>query len=95
VQWPRVQHIALTALEPPSTRPRGQNIRRPAQFGSGSVRNHQLRRRLRISASIPNGIRTKKLSSGGPASSMHTRTSGSSLSRAASTQPAEPSPTMT
>jgi len=76
-------------------RPRGQNIRRPAQFGSGSVRNRQLRRRLRISATIPNGIRTKKLSFAGPASSVHTRTPGSSLNRAASKQPAEPPPTMT
>jgi hypothetical protein len=50
---------------------------------------------VRNSALNAAGMWMKSAVSGGPASTSRTRTSGSSLRRLASTQPAEPAPTIT
>ena len=66
--------------------------RRPA---CGTVLKAQLCRRLGTSTAMPSGMRISGLESRAPASIRQTDTDGSSESRAARTQPAEPAPTMT
>src|SRR3954452_7495207 len=87
--------MPLIEDEPPSTLPRGQKIFLPPAPLSGSVSKHQL---IDGSAKVlpkPRGMWIQRLVSWPPASSSTTRTLGSSVSRAASAQPAEPAPTTT
>ncbi len=86
--------MPLIEDEPPSTRPRGQSRRRPSSPGSGAVSNPQLKRGMFIGIDSAVGMRMKMLRSLPPASSSRTVVSGSSVRRFASTQPAEPAPTM-
>jgi hypothetical protein len=87
--------MPLIELDPPSSRPRGRNSRRPFSVGSGSVVIRQVSSGLSIAFIMPSGIRIRNLFAPPPASSSSTRVCGSSVSRAASTQPAEPAPTIT
>src|SRR5215831_3765653 len=85
--------MALIALEPPSTLPRGQKIWRPSRWGSASVQYAQsisLRARVRQAE----GRWMSGLVSGPPASRRSTVVAGSSVKRWASTQPADPAPTI-
>ena len=70
-------------------------MRRLSMYGSGSDSKNQLKRRLFIGMDSAVGICTKMLRSLPPPSMSSTRTSGSSLRRAARMQPAEPAPAMT
>jgi hypothetical protein len=87
--------MPLIELDPPSSRPRGRNRRRPFSVGSGSVIIRHVSSGLSIAFIIPSGMRIRNLSAPPPASSSSTRTDGSSVSRAANTQPADPAPTIT
>ena len=80
--------------EPPSVLPRGQGMRRPAMPSSASISKFQLNFSWFSSLVKPAGMSIHIDLSRGPASSSSTLTLGSSLSRLASTQPAEPPPTM-
>ena len=87
-------------LEPPSTRPRGQCIRRWLQPGSGSVSKAQLYlgRFMGMESAVGmcrNRFAGWALLSSPPCSSSSTVALPSSVSRFASTQPAEPAPTTT
>ena len=87
--------MPLIELEPPSTLPRGQYILRLPAPGSGSVSKHQF---TRLSAKVlpkPSGMWIHILLSLPPASSRMTVVFGSSVRRAAMTQPADPAPTIT
>jgi hypothetical protein len=79
---------------PPRVRPWGQNTLRSAAFRCGVVASSQAYGPCQ-SMGVPAGIRIWAASSGGPASTSRTRVAGSSVNRAASTQPALPAPTMT
>ena len=79
--------------EPPITRPRGHDTRRPSMCGSGSVSYAQLYVWLCSGYANADGMWISTLRSGGPASTTSTLTSGCSVSRLASTQPADPAPT--
>src|ERR1700680_4538290 len=85
--------MPLIELEPPSTLPRGQNTLRPLAPASGSVSKHQLTDGAAKVLPKPSGIGIQRLVSSPPASSKITRVPGSSESRAATVQPAEPAPT--
>ena len=88
-------HIwALMAPEPPNMRPRGQNSRRSPSAACGSVSYAQSTGLLKSFGNAAgsfdsSGVRPV------PASTSRTRRAGSAESRAASTQPAEPPPTIT
>ena len=86
--------MPLTDDEPPMTRPRGHDMRRPSIPGSGSVSYAQLYLVPASGYANAEGMWMKRLRSGGPASSSRTLTSGCSVRRLASTHPAEPAPTM-
>ena len=82
-------------LDPPRTLPRGIGIGRFRVFSSGSEWKSQFTvGSLRVFAK-PTGMWIHGFRSRPPASSSATRARGFSDSRAASTQPAEPAPTMT
>ena len=85
--------MPLIDEEPPSTRPRGQSMRRPSRCVSGSDSNPQLNADRFIGIDSAVGMRTKRFRSEPPASRRATVTSGSSDNRAARMQPAEPAPT--
>jgi hypothetical protein len=68
-------------------------MRRPSQWGSQPVEKSQSTA-LCESAVIPSGMWMLSSVSAWPASISSTLVSGSSLRRAASTQPADPAPTM-
>ena len=86
--------MPLIELEPPRVRPRGTGMERLFAFGSGSVAKFQLYTGLFSSLVKPAGMLIHIDLSGGPASSSSTRLFRSSVSRFASTQPAEPAPMM-
>ena len=86
--------MPLIELEPPKVRPRGIGIRRLWALGSGSLSKFQLYFGLLSSLVKPAGMLIHIELSFGPASSSRTVQRLSSLSRFASTQPAEPAPTM-
>ena len=86
--------MPLIEDEPPSPLPRGQCMRRWSRNGSGSDSKNQLKRGMFMGIDRAVGIWTRMWRSEPPASSSSTRTSGSWLSWSASTQPAEPAPTM-
>ena len=78
---------------PPSTFPRGKCIERSAAKRCGAVANLQS---SRVRQSVPDSPGTwVRQSLATPASTRVTVTPGSSLSRAAMTQPADPPPTTT
>ena len=79
---------------PPSTRPRGQWMARLPDDASGSLAYIQLTRASCSRLRTPAGMWMNGWRSGGPASSSAT-VAPPSLRRSASTQPAEPAPTMT
>ena len=81
-------------LDPPSTRPRGQFMRRLSRVGIGSVSNTQVSFGWKMLRKNPAGMWIHGLRSCPPASSSSTRVFGFALRRLASTQPAEPAPTM-
>jgi hypothetical protein len=86
--------IPLTEFEPPSTLPRGAGMLRPSANGSGSVMKPHDRSGSLNASRHASGIGMRVyLRSSSPASSNRTLILGSSLRRAASTQPAEPPPT--
>jgi hypothetical protein len=79
---------------PPSVHPCGHGTTRSPACRCGIVASaHAYGGFHSVGAAAGTGI--SAASSGGPASSSRTRLAGSSLSRAASTQPALPAPTMT
>jgi hypothetical protein len=84
----------LIELEPPSTRPRGILMLRPFMRASGSVSNIQLTWRSNITLPKPIGMWIQRLLSRPPDSSSSTRLRPDSVSRLASTHPADPAPTM-
>ena len=86
--------MALIDPQPPTIFPRGRYRRRPPSPGSFSPSRSQSWLDLNRAGNA-NGMRISGATSGGPASSTSTLTSGSSLSRPASTHPAEPPPTIT
>ncbi len=86
--------MPLIELEPPRTLPRGIGIGRLPLLASGSESNSQLTAGMSIVLVKPAGIWIQMLLSLPPASSSRTVVFGSSVSRLASTQPAEPAPTM-
>ncbi len=86
--------MALIDDDPPITLPRAHSMLRPSSVGSGSVKYIQSWRRSAKILPQPSGILIHGSVSQPPASSRSTLTSGSSVSRAASTQPADPAPTM-
>ena len=88
--------MPLIAELPPSPLPRGHHRRRLSRWGSGSVQKPQFDGPLAlISSPTPAGMRTSMEVFAPPASSSSTRHEASSVRRAASTQPAEPAPTIT
>ena len=86
--------MAFIDEDPPSMRPRGLEISRPAARSCGTVWKSQseVLWNSRFSAA---GMWISSASSGGPASSSRTRVEGFSVSRSARTHPALPAPTMT
>ena len=86
--------MPLIELLPPSTLPRGQGSLRFSRVGSGSDLNRQSNRGLPIALVSAAGIRMKGDLSDPPASSSNTLLPGSADRRLASTQPADPAPTM-
>ena len=86
--------MPLIELEPPSTLPPGHMASRPLSEGSASLMYIQLKRGFRMALISPAGIRTIGEVSGPPPSSTRTLFPGLAESRCASTQPAEPAPTM-
>jgi hypothetical protein len=80
-------------LDPPNVLPCGYQIERSSRFLCGTVKKRQLTPGPN-SLPIPPGIWIMGFQSRLPASSSKTFTSGSSDKRLASTQPAEPAPTM-
>ena len=86
--------MAFSDELPPRVFPRGQKRGRPSRCSWGTVSYAQS---YRVLNSLLNaaGIRISSFRSGGPASSSSTRQAGSSVRRAASTQPADPAPTIT
>src|SRR4029078_9843825 len=91
---PRTPIIALIDAEPPTTFPRGKTIRRPSSSPCGTVSYPQSSGE-RKSFENAAGTRTWSFRPRGPASRSSTLVSGSSESRDASTQPADPAPTIT
>ncbi len=87
--------MPLMLLDPPRVRPCVVAMARPAVSAVGSVRNCQVQDGSNSVLVNPAGICIQGLRSGGPASSTHTVTAGSSVSRWASTDPAAPAPTIT
>src|SRR5882672_440815 len=81
--------------DPPTTLPRGQIMLRPPSPGSGSVSYPQLTLGLGTSLPKPLGIWIQGLRSRPPASITHSEMLGFSVSRAASTHPADPAPATT
>jgi hypothetical protein len=81
--------------DPPTTLPRAHSIGREPSSGSGSEKYIQSFMRCRNNRGQPSGMWIQGLRSQPPASSSSTLTEGSSVSRSASTQPADPAPTMT
>ena len=81
--------------EPPSTLPRGQCIRRPPRCGSGSVSYCQLYLAMFIGIDSALGIWISTDRSEPPNSSTSDAVRRPRVSRSASTQPADPAPTMT
>jgi hypothetical protein len=86
--------MALIALDPPNTLPRGNAIRRFWSPGSGSVEYPQSYFDPISDVQRPGVVIDASASYGPPASSNNTRAARSALSRLASTQPAEPAPMM-
>ncbi|CAI1771022.1 Uncharacterised protein [Serratia ficaria] len=84
--------MPLTELLPPSTLPWAICMRRLLACGSGSVSYGQLF--LAMIFATPAGILINRLLSSPPASSSSTRAWVRRISCAASTQPAEPAPTI-
>ncbi len=91
---PRTQIMPFTALEPPRARPRGQKICRPLTFSSRSVWKRQIARSPVRMWAMPAGMRIHIQRSSSPASRSSTRCLPEAVRRLASTQPAEPAPTM-
>ena len=87
--------IALIALEPPSAFPRGKASARLSMPAIGSVRKAQSYCEPRSDTQRPGVVTAGSASAEAPASSTITRTDGSAERRYASTQPAEPAPTIT
>ena len=87
--------MPFMALDPPSVRPTVVAIARLPVCSVGSVLNGHVMAGSNSVRVKPAGMRIHGLVSGGPASSRQTVVPGSSVSRAASTQPAAPAPTMT
>jgi len=87
--------MPLIEDDPPITLPRGTASRRPFRCGSGSVRNPQSYSGMFIGIEKAAGIWISGPMSLPPRSSTMTACRPSALSRSASTQPAEPAPTMT
>ena len=87
--------MPLMVEEPPSTRPRGQNMRRPAMCGSGSVKKRHRLRSDNSTRPAPSGTFSQIQRSSVPASSSSTRWRPLSLRRAAIALPADPPPTIT
>ncbi len=85
--------IALIDEQPPSTLPRHAGRRRPSRPGSGSDSSGHTYFGSVATRVKAMGMGPKRWSSLRPASSSSTLTFGSSLRRAATTQPAEPAPT--
>ena len=85
--------MALTELDPPRIRPRGWYMRRPFIAFCGAVSYIQPNRGV-PSLAMPAGMRTNSDLSEPPASSSSTLASGFADSRFASTEPAEPAPTI-
>ncbi|GAA2845055.1 hypothetical protein GCM10020220_037990 [Nonomuraea rubra] len=79
---------------PPSVRPPDRKMLRCPACGWGTVTSSRASG-PRHNAGAAAGMRISGAWSGGPASSTSTLLPGSSLSRAARTQPALPAPTMT
>jgi hypothetical protein len=87
--------MPLIEDEPPQPRPLGHQSLRPSRFGSGSVQKPQLNGFwVGISTPTPAGMVTIIDLSLPPASTSRTFVWPSSVSRLASTQPAEPAPMM-
>ena len=86
--------MPLIELDPPKVLPRGTGMTRLWALGSGSVSKFQLYFGLFSSLVKPAGMLIHMDLSGGPASSSSTLVRWSSVRRLASTQPAEPAPTM-
>src|SRR5216110_3194408 len=93
-RWPLLYTRPLTALEPPSVFPRTHASTRPLG-PNGTVGKCHAYLGLPSSLPKPLGMRTIMLLSSPPASSNSTLVRPSSLSRLASTQPADPAPTTT
>ena len=85
--------MPLMELDPPSTRPWSQVSSRFSISGTGSALNPQLNLGWFAAAKPKPGSRSSGLRLDPPASSSTTETSGSSDSRAATTEPAAPDPT--
>src|SRR5688572_19593552 len=92
-RWPRMNTIALIALEPPIALPRGNAMRRFCKPGSGSVAYPQSSFDPTSVTQRPGVVTAGSLLVGPPASSSNTRTDLSALRRLATTQPEEPAPT--
>ncbi len=75
--------------------PRGTGMARPFNPGSGSLTKFQLRSLRSTYLGKATGMSLNRPVAQPPASSTSTLTPGSSLRRLASTQPAEPAPTIT
>lgn len=86
--------MAFIEDEPPSMWPRGQKSSRPSRADCFAVEKFQSYGVLNSFGKAA-GIRISGLRSRGPDSTSATRVAGSSESRAASTHPADPAPTMT
>jgi hypothetical protein len=86
---------AVDRARPAEQPPARQEQAAPFSVGSGSVIIRQVSSGLSIAFIMPSGILTRKWSAPPPASSSSTRVFGSSVSRAARTQPADPAPTIT
>ena len=86
--------MPLIELVPPSVLPRGHCSRRSPDPGSASLKKFQLILGLLRTRRTPAGMWIIGSRSGGPASSSTTR-DPSSLSRLATTQPADPAPITT
>ena len=85
----------MIELDPPRVLPRGANTRRPPVHSLGSIEKHQFTRASWKVLMKPAGIWMNGCQSRGPASSTATVVPGSSLNRLASTEPADPAPTIT
>jgi hypothetical protein len=86
--------MALVDEDPPITLPRAHSTLRPPTLSSGSQKYIQSWRRSVRILPQPSGMWIMGSRSQPPASSSSTEHPGSALSRLASTQPADPAPTM-